>query len=99
MYALGLIVELALYLFILLLLGRLVAEWIQAFARSWVPRGPLLVVLEVVYTLTDPPIKALRRILPPLRLGGVAIDLSFFVVLLAAYLLLNLNRSLVLFGG
>jgi YggT family protein len=98
MYVVGLVVELVLYLFILLMLGRLVADWIQYFARSWTPRGPLLVVLEVVYSVTDPPIKALRRILPPLRLGGVLIDLSFFVVLLIAYLLLNLNRSLVVFG-
>lgn len=96
MYSLGLAVELVLYLFILLLLGRLVADWIQAFARSWTPRGAVLVVLEFVFTATDPPIKALRKILPPLRLGGVMIDLSFFVVLLIAYLLRALNRSLLL---
>ncbi|WP_310962987.1 YggT family protein [Nocardioides terrisoli] len=96
MYSLGLAIELVLYLFILFLLGRLVADWIQMFAREWTPRGPLLVVLEVVYTVTDPPIKALRRILPPLRLGGMLIDLSFFVVLLIAYLLRVLNRSLLL---
>jgi YggT family protein len=92
----GLAVELVLYFFILFLLGRLVVDWIQALARSWTPHGVLLVVLEGVYTVTDPPIKALRRILPPLRLGGLVIDLSFLVVLLIAYIALRLNRSLLL---
>jgi YggT family protein len=92
----GLAVELVLYFYILFLLGRLVADWIQAFARSWTPRGPLLVVLEAVYTATDPPIKAVRRVLPPLRLGGLVLDLSFLVVLLVAYILLRVNRALLL---
>lgn len=93
----GLVIELVLFCFTVLLLARLVVDWVQYFARSWSPRGPLLVVLEAVYTATDPPIKLLRRVLPPLRLGGVLIDLSFFLVLLIAYLLLQLNRSLLLY--
>ena len=75
---------------------RLVVDWIQMFARSWTPTGPVLVVLEGVYTTTDPPIKALRKVLPPLRLGGVALDLSFLVVLLICYILQSLNASLLL---
>ncbi|MEZ5192861.1 MAG: YggT family protein [Nocardioides sp.] len=55
------------------------------FARSWSPRGVVLVGLELAYTVTDTPIKALRRVIPPLRLGGVALDVSFLVVLLAAF--------------
>jgi YggT family protein len=54
------------------------------------------VVLEAVYTATDPPIRLVRRVLPPLRLGGLVLDLSFFVVLLVAYILLRVNRSLLL---
>ena len=96
MESVGLVIELVLYVFLLLLLGRFAVDWIQMFARSWVPRGPLLVVLEGVYTATDPPVKAVRRILPPLRLGGMAIDLSFIVVLLVVYLLRLLNQSLLL---
>jgi YggT family protein len=60
------------------------------FARSWSPRGPLLVVLEGVYSTTDPPIKALRRVIPPLRIGNFSLDLSFLIVMVAAYLLLRL---------
>ena len=73
--------------FIWLLWIRFIVDWVQVFARSWTPSGPLLVVLEVVYSTTDPPIKALRRVIPPLRLGQVALDLSFLIVIVAAYLL------------
>ncbi|WP_244247112.1 YggT family protein [Nocardioides euryhalodurans] len=78
-----------LWAFIALLWIRFVVDWVQVFARSWSPSGPLLVVLEVVYSVTDPPIKALRRVIPPIRLGSVALDLSFIIVLVAAYLLLT----------
>jgi YggT family protein len=90
----GGIIELVLSAFIVLLFVRLIVDWIQIFARSWTPRGPVLVVLEGVYSATDPPVKALRRIIPPLRLGGVAIDLSFVALLLICYILLKLNRAL-----
>jgi YggT family protein len=92
----GSLIELVLYLFLVLLFVRFVVDWIQVFARSWVPRGPVLVVLEGVYTTTDPPIKALRKVLPPIRLGGVALDLSFIAVLLICYILLSLNRAILL---
>ena len=92
----GQIVELVLGTFIVLLFVRLIVDWIQIFARSWTPRGPVLVILEGVYTITDPPVKALRKIIPPLRLGGVAIDLSFVALLLICYILLSVNRALLL---
>ena len=69
------------------------SDWVQVFARSWSPRGPLLVVLEVVYSTTDPPIQALRRVIPPLRLGSIALDLSFIIVMVAAYLLAHRDRQ------
>jgi YggT family protein len=92
----GQLIELLLGTFIVFLFVRLIVDWIQMFARSWVPHGPVLVVLEGVYTITDPPVKALRRVIPPLRLGGVAIDLSFVAVLLICYILLSLNRAILL---
>ena len=96
MTILGSIIELVLGTFIVLLFVRLIVDWIQMFARSWTPRGPVLVILEGVYTVTDPPVKALRKVIPPLRLGGVAIDLSFVAVLLICYILLTLNRQILL---
>ena len=96
MQAIGQVIHLILWLFIALLWVRFVFDWVQVFARSWSPRGPLLVLLEVVYSVTDPPIKALRRFIPPLRLGSVALDLSFLIVLIGAYLLLVLNARIFL---
>jgi YggT family protein len=84
------VLHFALWVFIGLMWVRFVVDWVQVFARSWSPTGILLVVLELVYSATDPPIKALRKVIPPLRLGQVAIDLSFIIVMLVAYLLLIL---------
>jgi YggT family protein len=79
-----------LYLYLLLLLGRLIFSWIQAFSRSWTPRGPMLVVAEAVFTATDPPLKFLSRFIPVLRLGSVALDLSFMVLFFAVLILIYL---------
>lgn len=78
-----------LWLYLLVLLGRIVIDWVQVFARDWRPRGFVLVLCELVFTLTDPPLKLLRRFIPPLRLGRVQIDLSFIVLFLACSLLMN----------
>ena len=96
MRIIGELIELILGTFIVLLFVRLIVDWIQMFARSWTPRGPVLVILEGVYTVTDPPVKALRKVIPPLRLGGVALDLSFVALLLICYILLTLNRAMLL---
>jgi YggT family protein len=85
----------ALWIFIALMWIRFVVDWVQIFARSWTPSGFLLVVLELVYSATDPPIKALRRVIPPLRIGTVAIDLSFIIVMIAAYLLQSIVGSFI----
>ncbi|WP_246081798.1 YggT family protein [Nocardioides litoris] len=89
-----------LYGLILLFIGcmwvRFIVDWVQVFARSWSPRGVLLVVLEAVYSVTDPPIKALRKVIPPLRLGNFALDLSFLIVFIGAYVLLQVVRSTLL---
>jgi YggT family protein len=93
MQIVGSIIHVLLFIFIALLWIRFVVDWVQVFARAWSPHGVLLVILEVVYSVTDPPIKALRRVIPPLRLGNFALDLSFLIVLVAAYVLLRVNDS------
>ncbi len=70
-------------IYLVFLLGRLVLSWIQAFSRSWAPHGPVLVVAEIIFTATDPPLRLLRRYIPTLRLGTVALDLSFMVLFFA----------------
>jgi YggT family protein len=77
-----------------LLIARLVFDYVQMFARNWRPRGPLLVILELVYTVTDPPLKALRRVIPPLRLGNVAIDLGFLILIIGVQILANVATTL-----
>ena len=76
-------------LYLLLLIGRLIISWIQAFSRSWTPTGPLLVIAEGVFTATDPPLRLLRRFIPMVRLGAVALDLSFIVLFFIVLILLN----------
>jgi YggT family protein len=78
-----------LWFYLLLLIGRLIFSWIQAFARDWRPRGPVLVVAEAVYTATDPPLKFLGRFIPVLRLGSVALDLSFMLLFFVVLLLIQ----------
>ena len=89
------IVELLLWLFLALLFVRFIVDWVQVFARSWTPSGVILVVLEIVYSITDPPILFFRRFIPPLRLGSVALDLSFMIVLIICYLLLIVVQGFV----
>lgn len=84
------ILYMVVYVFFVLLLIRLVVDWIQVFTRELKPKGVFLILLEAVYTVTDPPVKALRRVIPPLRIGSVALDLSFLLLLLAVSFLLRL---------
>lgn len=96
MHVVGSVIEIVLWVFIALLWIRFVVDWVQIFARAWVPRGVMLVLLEGVYSATDPPIKALRRVIPPLRIGSISLDLSFLIVMIAAYVLLQINREIML---
>ncbi|MCW2905054.1 MAG: hypothetical protein JWO67_7319 [Streptosporangiaceae bacterium] len=88
MTTVGAVLSALLYLFLLFLLGRLVLETLQSFARRWQPTGVVLVLAEATYTVTDPPLKLLRRFIPPLRLGNVALDLSFMVLFILVYIMI-----------
>ena len=85
-----------LLLYILVLFIRLILEYIPLFNREWRPRGVTLVLAEVVYTITDPPIKMFRRFIPPLRLGVIAIDLAFPLTMLLCFILLSVTQALAL---
>jgi YggT family protein len=79
-----------LFIFWLLLIGRIIVEFIRAFARDWRPTGVVVVILETVFTVTDPPVKLLRRIIPPISLGGLRLDLSIMVLLFLVYILMEI---------
>ena len=79
-------------IYLLLLIVRLIFSWIQVYARDWHPTGILLVVAEGVYSATDPPLRFLRRYIPTVRLGNVALDLSFMLLFLVVYVLWQVAR-------
>ena len=79
-------------IYLLMLIVRLIFSWIQVYAREWHPKGFLLVVAEGVYSATDPPLRFLRRYIPTVRLGNVALDLSFMLLFLVVYVLWQVAR-------
>ncbi|GAB4100427.1 YggT family protein [Sinomonas halotolerans] len=88
------VVYLLLQLFFVALIARLVFDWVQAFARSWRPRGAALVAASAVYSLTDPPMKLSRRWFKPLRLGSVSLDLGFIVLAIAVVIAMAIVANL-----
>lgn len=85
--ALGSILLVAVNLYSWILLARIVIEMIESFSRQFNPPRWFMMVAEVLFMLTDPPVKALRRVIPPLRLGGIALDVSIIVLFLALSIL------------
>ncbi len=80
--------------FFLVLLVRLVLDWVQFFARDWHPSGIALLIAEATYTVTDPPLKALRRVLPPLAIGSIRLDLAFLVLVVGCSILMSILSSI-----
>ena len=89
----GVLIQL-LTLFKYALFFRIIIDYIRMFARSWRPNSFLIAIFEIVYTVTEKPMAFVRRFIPPLRLGGVSLDLSFIVLLLAIGVATNLVRQL-----
>ncbi|PQZ60469.1 MULTISPECIES: YggT family protein [unclassified Microbacterium] len=83
------IVHLVLLLYVFVLFARLILDYIPMFNREWRPKGFGLVAAEAVYTLTDPPIRFFRRIIPPLRIGSLSLDFGFTLTLLIVLILMN----------
>jgi YggT family protein len=94
MRAVGQILATILFVYQLIFFARIVFDLLQMFARSWRPRGPILIVTEVIYSLTDPPLRVLRKVIPQIRLGGVALDFSFLILLIVLQMLIGILGSL-----
>nr|WP_246405377.1 YggT family protein [Nocardiopsis algeriensis] len=88
------VVLIALQLFVFVLIARVVLEMVQSFSRTWRPTGFMLVIAEIVYTITDPPLRFLRRFIKPVRLGSVMLDLSVLILFIGIYILTGLIGSL-----
>ncbi|MGY2080965.1 YggT family protein [Modestobacter sp. SYSU DS0657] len=88
------IVSSILLVFLILLFARFVVDWVMVLARSWRPQGAVAAGLEIVYAATDPPLKAVRKVIPPLNLGSIRLDLGFMVLLIAVIVLRSVIQSL-----
>lgn len=93
------VLSLLLQLFVFVLIARVVLEMVQSFSRSWRPTGFVLVLAEIVYTITDPPLKFLRKFIKPVRLGSIALDLSVLVLFFAVIILQSILGSLMMSVG
>ena len=76
-------------LYLVVLIGTMILSWIMVFARPWYPPRVVKLIAEAIFTLTDPPLKLLRRYIPPLRIGTVSLDLSFMVLFIVVLILLQ----------
>ena len=88
------IISTVLLVFLLLLFARFVVDWVMVLARSWRPSGIVAAGLEVVYLTTDPPLRAVRKVIPPLNLGSIRLDLGFMVLLIAVVFLRSITSGL-----
>ena len=90
----GTVAYFVLLVFFFALWARFILDLVQVFSERWRPRGAVLVIAELSFTLTDPPIKAVRRVLPPLRVGGFALDFGFTIVMFAVIVLMYVAVAL-----
>ena len=96
MEVVGTIIDTVLLLALLFLIARIVLDWVQMLARSWRPSGFVLVLCEIIYSITDPPLRAIRSVLPPIRIGMVALDLSPLVLFVIIFILRAVNQMVFL---
>ena len=90
MVIVGSLIILALRIFLVLLFARMVLSWVPVLVRDWEPRGAVLVAAELVYSITDPPLRALRKVLRPVRVGTVMLDLAFIGLFILVSLLMRI---------
>ena len=83
----------ALYAFFIAMWVRFILDWVQVFSRTWRPKGPVLLVAEAAYSLTDKPLRTVRRVLPPLRIGGAAIDLGWSLLMIGVLIAMSFVGS------
>ena len=92
----GIIIDWVLWIFLLVLFARMILSWVPVLVRDWEPRGPMLVVAEIIYSITDPPLRLLRKVLRPVRVGTMMLDLAFIGLTILVLILRQLNAYLFL---
>lgn len=96
MFLLGQIISFVLFASIVILLARFVLDWVQLLARQWRPSGIIAALCEAIFAITDPPLRAVRKLIPPIRIGSSALDLSPIVLLIGIYILQAINTRVFL---
>ena len=94
MYVVGLLIDKVLWIFLLILFARMILSWVPVLVRDWQPRGPMLVFAEIVYSITDPPLRLLRKVLRPVRVGNMMLDLAFIGLAILVSILMTINKSI-----
>ncbi len=97
MFLIGRIIDALLGIFLLILIARMILSWIPVLVRDWEPHGPLLVLAEAIYSITDPPLRLLRKVLRPVRVGTMMLDLAFLGLWIIVIILQRINAA-VFFG-
>ena len=92
----GIIIDWVLWIFLLVLFARMILSWVPVLVRDWEPHGPMLVVAEIIYSVTDPPLRLLRKVLRPVRVGTMMLDLAFIGLTILVLILRALNANLFL---
>ena len=88
--AIAWVAYIALYLFFIAMWVRFILDWVQVFSRGWRPKGPVLLMAGASYSVTDKPLRAVRRVVPPLRLGGAAIDFGWAIVMIGTLIVMSI---------
>jgi YggT family protein len=92
----GTIIYWLLSLYLLVLFARMILSWIPLLVRDWHPRGALLVIAEAIYTVTDPPLRLLRKLLRPIRIGNIMLDLAFIGLYVVVIIAIRVNSAVFL---
>ncbi len=94
MFIVGSVIEWALLAFLVVLFARMVLSWVPVLVRDWEPRGPMLIFAELIYSVTDPPLRMLRKVLRPVRIGNLMLDLAFIGLFILVSILRSVNRAI-----
>ena len=96
MWIVGSIIQWVLWVFLLVLFARMILSWVPVLVRDWEPKGPMLVFAEIIYSITDPPLKLIRKVLRPVRVGNMMLDLAFIGLAIMVAILMQVNAALLL---
>lgn len=94
MPVIALVIHYVLMAYSLVLMGRMVLSWVTVLNPGWRPRGLVLILAEFIYTITDPPLRALGKIFKPVTIGNIGLDISFLVLVLLLAIAMRVNLAI-----